>query len=57
MKLDVKFQQVVKENAYKIIDFACKTISENHCPYYEGVSCSECFKYTMKIMLEVDDHE
>ena len=58
MKLDVKFQQVVKENFPKMTDSICEVINENGvCPSSEGVLCTDCLKYALKILLEVDDHE
>lgn len=58
MKLNVNFQQVVKENFPKMTDSICKVIyDKNVCPAGEGVPCVDCLKYALKILLEVNDHE
>lgn len=58
MKLDVKFRKIIQESNEGITIKICEVINENGvCPSSEGVLCTDCLKYALEILLEVDDYE
>jgi hypothetical protein len=51
INLDEKFQKCIRKNSEIIEDKICHLVNEeNLCPACEGVPCSECIKYALKIL-------
>lgn len=55
MELEKEFSNVIKRNHCAITDYICDIIcDEDQCPQINGVSCIECMKYALEIILTIE---